>query len=184
MFVFAQFGKEICAPDRAGERPSNGQIARSVTRELIETPLLTALMLLAVRLVSGTFRVEGSSMEPTLHHGQRIIVDKFTYGWLHPPRRGDIIVLRDPHTLGREVIKRVIGLPGERVEINQGQLYINSQPLNDTYITSPSAHTWGPNTVLPGHYFVLGDNRDYSKDSLTWGWLPGKHIIGKVWLWH
>jgi signal peptidase I len=182
--VFAQFGKEICASDHAREQPSNWQIARSVSRELFETLLLTALILLVVRLVSETFRVEGSSMEPTLHHGQHLIVDKFTYRWLHPPQRGDIIVLRDPHTPGREVIKRVIGLPGEKVQINQGQLYINDQPLNEPYITIPSTRTWGPNTVVPGQYFVLGDNRHYSKDSISWGWLPAKHIIGKVWLWY
>jgi signal peptidase I len=182
--VFVQFGKEIRAAGYAGEQTANWQIARSLTRELIETLLLTALILLVVRLVSDTFRVEGSSMEPTLHHGQHVIVNKFTYRWLHPPQRGDIIVLRDPHTLGREVIKRVIGLPGERVGIKQGQFYINNQLLDETYITIPSARSWGPNTVLTGHYFVLGDNRNYSKDSLSWGWLPGKQIIGKVWLWY
>jgi signal peptidase I len=182
--VFVQFGKEVFASDYAEEQTANWHIARSLSRELIESLLLTALILLVVRLLSGTFRVKGSSMEPTLHHGQRIIVNKFTYRWLHPPRRGDIIVLRDPHTPGREVIKRVIGLPGERVKIKQGQLYINNQPLNEAYITVPSARTWGPNTVLPGQYFVLGDNRNYSRDSLSWGWLPANHILGKVWLWY
>jgi signal peptidase I len=182
--VFAQFGKEVCASNHVGEQPSNWQTVRSVSRELIEALLLTAIVILVIRFVSETFRVEGSSMEPTLHHGQRLIINKFTYRWLHSPRRGDIIVLRDPHTHDRKVIKRVIGLPGERVEINQGQLYINSRPLNETYIIRPSARTWGPNTVLPGQYFVLGDNRNHSKDSLSWGWLPGNHIIGKVWLWY
>ena len=162
---------------------STSQAVRSLARTLIEALLLTSLISVAVRFTVQMCRIEGFSMEPTLRHGQCLVVNKLTYRWLHhPPQRGDIILLKDPRELSREVIKRVIGLPGEKVKVSQGQVYINDRLLNESYISSPSAYTWGPSIVSQGQYFVLGDNRSNSRDSLSWGWLPAKNVIGRAWL--
>jgi len=128
------------------------------------------------------YRVEGVSMQPTLRSGQCLVVDTFTHRWLHPLRRGDIILLRAPRISEREVIKRVIGLPDESVKISQGQVYINDRLLNESYVSSTGAYTWGTSIVSHGQYFVLGDNRNKSRDSLSWGLVPAKNVIGRAWI--
>ena len=117
-----------------------------------------------------------------LHQNQYLIVDKFTYRWLHPPQRGDIIVFIFPQSSDRDFIKRVIGRPGEKVEIRQGRVYINDRLLEEPYITNPGISQWGPEVVPADSYFVLGDNRPNSSDSRAWRWLPRDHVIGRAWL--
>ncbi len=156
--------------------------ARSLAREIIETLILTGIIFLMIRVVVQNFRIEGYSMEPTLHQDQFLIVNKFLYRFLHPPQRGDIVVFEYPRAPDRDFIKRVIGLPGEKVEVRNGQVYINDKPLDEPYIASPPAYNWGPRIVSDGEYFVLGDNRNNSSDSHTWGFLPAQNIIGKAWL--
>ncbi len=161
--------------------PTPAERARSLARELLETAVLTILIFLAIRLVVQNFRIEGSSMEPTLHAGQYLIVNKAVY-WLHPPERGDIVVFEYPRAPNRDFIKRVIGLPGEEVEVRNGVVYINGKRLYEPYISAPSNRSFGPRVVGPNEYFVLGDNRPNSSDSRTWGMLPREHIIGKAWI--
>jgi signal peptidase I len=167
--------------EEAEEALAPQETARSIVRELFETAVLTILIFLAIRVVVQNFRIEGQSMEPTLHAGQYLIVNKAVY-WLHPPERGDIIVFEYPKSPDRDFIKRVIGLPGEEVEIRDGAVYINGKRLYEPYIRAPSRRSFGPRVVGPDEYFVRGDNRPNSSDSRTWGMLPRKYIIGKAWL--
>jgi signal peptidase I len=129
------------------------------------------------------FRVRGWSMEPALHDGDYLVADRFTYRWLHPPRRGDIVVITDPHLVDRALVKRVVGLPGETLHIDDGHVYADAQRLREAYEADRSGPTWGPNTIPADHYLVLGDNRTCSRDSLVWGALPSRNIIGRVYRW-
>jgi signal peptidase I len=157
--------------------------------------------------VVQNFQVEGSSMEPTLESRWYLLVNKALYWeinlktvekflpFIDPgddptrylfrgPRRGDIIVFRAPDqtpgTPERDFIKRIIGLPGETVEVRACTVHINNEPLDEDYVKERPNYTWGPETVPEGHYFVLGDNRNNSSDSHTWGMLPKENIIGQA----
>jgi signal peptidase I len=164
----------------AEEQPKSQ--TKSALREAVETILITLLIYFLVRtFLFENYRVEGSSMIPTLEDDQYLVVSKLDYR-LHEPQRGDIIVFHDPHDSGRNLIKRVIGLPGELLEIRNGQVYISDRLLEEPYINNPGLHS-RPLTPIPDdHYFVLGDNRNNSSDSRNWGALSGQKIVGKAWL--
>ncbi len=153
----------------------------SVLRELIETLILTLVIFLLIRFAVQNFRIEGFSMEPNFHDGQFLIVNKLIY-LLHPPERGDVIVFIPPNNTTRDFIKRVIGLPGDRVEIVNGKVFVDGQPLDEPYPLNPASYSAGAVTVPPGEYFVLGDNRNNSSDSHSWGTVAGDKIIGKAWV--
>lgn len=154
---------------------------KGILREIIETAVLTLVIFFLVRLAFQNFRIEGHSMLPNLHHGQFLIVNRLVYR-LHPPERGDVVVFHSPQNPGKDFIKRVVGLPGEQVEISEGQVFINGTRLDETYINRPTYGSWGPAVVSEGDYFVLGDNRDSSSDSRNWGMLDKGAIVGKAWL--
>lgn len=147
-------------------------------RDLVETLILALVIFLVVNTFTGRYEVQSISMEPTLHEGQYLIVSKVAY-WFHPPERGDIIVLDPPN--GQSVIpyiKRVVGLPGELVEVHDGRVWIDGIALNEPYISGPP--TYSENRILgDNEYLVLGDNRNNSSDSHVWGLLPRDNIIGK-----
>lgn len=174
---------ELSAPaaPTVEQPPSRLSMIGALFREALETITLTFLIFLLIRGVMQNFRIEGYSMEPTLHAGQYLIVNKILYR-LHPPERGDIIVFEYPKAPDRDFIKRVIGLPGEEVEIRNGKVYVNGIPLEENYISREPAYTYAKHTVGPDEVFVLGDNRNSSSDSHTWGMLPLKNIIGKAWV--
>jgi signal peptidase I len=161
-------------------RPSLWQRLGAALRELIETLILTLVIFLIIRFAVQNFRIEGSSMEPNFHDGQYLFVNKLIY-MFQPPQRGDVIVFVPPNSSSRDFIKRVIGLPGERVEIRSGTVFINGEPLIENYPLNPGSYSSGPIVVPPDEYFVLGDNRNYSSDSHSWGTVPLKKIIGKAW---
>jgi signal peptidase I len=150
-------------------------------REIVETIILTLLIFFLIQLVLRNFRVVGSSMEPNLHNGQHLIIDKLSYR-LHSPERGDVVVFHFPHDPSRDYIKRVIGLPGEAVEIREGRVYINGKLLEETYSVNPGSYSSKAVEVPEGALFVLGDNRNNSSDSHSWGTLPQSQIVGKAWL--
>jgi signal peptidase I len=150
-------------------------------RELIETLVLTLVIFLLIRFAAPNFRIEGFSMEPNFHDGQQLFVNRLIY-LLHPPERGDVIVFVPPSNATQDYIKRVIGLPGERVEIVEGRVLINGTPLQELYPLNRGSYSFGPVTVGQDEYFVLGDNRDASSDSHSWGMLSVKKIIGKAWI--
>ena len=153
---------------------------RVTFREVLLTLLLAAVIFLVGQAMIQSCRVVGSSMEPSLHQGQYLVVNKAVY-WFHPPHRGDIIIFHSLENDNQDLIKRVIATPGEYVEIKDGKVYINDQPLDEPYIqgtNDPYDRTLVPND----HYFVLGDNRNHSNDSRYWGMLPQGNIVGKAWL--
>jgi len=126
-------------------------------------------------------RVYGSSMEPNLHTDQRLVVEKVTYR-LHEPRRGDVIVLRIPERGPELLIKRVIALPGETVEVRDGNVYIDGVVLSEPYLSQPTYGQFGPLRVPEGDVFVMGDNRGASNDSRIFGPVPENRILGRAWV--
>jgi len=153
----------------------------------VKTVGVSLLLALGVRVVVAEPRyVPTGSMEPTIQANDRVLIDKITYRVANP-KRGDIIVFAAPQALLNQnlrddLIKRVIGLPGETVEVKQGWVYINRQPLAEDYIASPPEYHWGPDVVPANSYLVLGDNRNDSYDSHFWGYVPRDRIIGRAML--
>ncbi|MGD8625187.1 MAG: signal peptidase I [Anaerolineae bacterium] len=149
---------------------------------MLETILLTLLIYVVVRtFLFENYQVVGQSMMPTLQDGQYLVVSKLDYR-LHEPQRGDVIVFLDPRSSDRKLIKRIIGLPGEMVQIRNGAVFVNEQRLNEPYIKNPALYNQPPTPVPAEHYYVLGDNRSNSSDSHNWGTLDGEMIVGKAWL--
>ncbi len=150
----------------------------SVLAEILQTILIAVLLFLAVNLVTARIRVEGNSMEPSLHDGQMVVVNRLAYRW-SDPSRGDIVVFYFPLDPSRRFIKRVIGLPGDNIEARDGLLYVNGAALDEPYLAAPPRYT-GSWQVVPKTLFVLGDNRNNSDDSQNWGALPMNEVIGKA----
>lgn len=141
-----------------------------------------ATALFIVVFVIQPVKVEGTSMLPRLHDGERIFVNKFIYQF-NKIQRGDIVVFWYPKNPGQSFIKRVIGLPGDEIRITNGKLYINNQLQPEPYISAEYNSNPVPNKywiVDDHHYFVMGDNRDASNDSRAWGLVPEKYIYGKA----
>ncbi len=138
---------------------------RQEIREYAESFVIAVLLALFIILfVAQSFLVQGDSMEPSLHHGERLLVDKVTYRF-RPPERGEIIVFSFPKDPRRKFIKRVIGVPGDTVEIRNRTLFINGIPIEEDYIRGPMYQPYGPVVVPEGTVWVLGDNRNNSEDS-------------------
>ena len=172
--------------------------------DMLETIALALLMFLVLQVSVRNYRVELSSMEATLFPKDRLVVNKLVYAhvdseivdglapfvdiWddqealfpFHPPRRGDVIVFRYPKDPSRDFVKRVIGLPGETVEIHRGAVKIDGEALEEPYLEERDLSSLGPTLVPPESYFVMGDNRDGSSDSRHWGTVPLENIVGKV----
>lgn len=170
-------------PDRPVRRPI-GVFFRDLVYEMAETLLLTLLIFTIIQAFVQNYRIEGYSMEPSMHQGQRLFVDKFSY-IASDPKRGDIIVLLfpkgDPNGPEEDYIKRIIGLPGDTVECQPGQIFVNGQLIEEPYINDPNRSPCAPMTLGPDQYFVMGDNRNASSDSRSWGALDRRYIIGKAW---
>ena len=155
---------------------------RSVFRELVETILFTLLIYFLVRFfLFENYKVVGNSMAPTLENQQFLVVNKLGYR-LDDPQRGDIVVFQDPRDPSRKLIKRIIGLPGEVVEIQHGEVYIGGQKLAEPYINGPGRYSVPATSIPAGQYYVLGDNRSNSSDSHSWGTLNRESIVGKAWI--
>ena len=154
---------------------------RAIARELLQTvlPAVVLALLLNHFVAQGTY-VSGQSMEPNLHSDQRLIIEKVSYK-LRVPQRGEIVVIDVPHS-DIPLIKRVVGLPGESIEIRQSHLYIDSILLEEPYIAAPYQREFGPVIVPEQHIFVMGDNRNGSNDSRSFGPVPFDHIEGRAWV--
>jgi len=151
------------------------------------------ILIIAVFILFGVFVaqpvvVEGTSMLPQLHDGERLLVNKLVYykigsvGWGHL-QRGDIVVFWYPNDPDKSYVKRIIGLPGEVVEVRNGKVLINERELNEPYLDSEhnqSLISYESKKVAPHYYLVMGDNRDNSSDSRIWGLVPEKYIYGKA----
>ncbi|HKY84775.1 MAG TPA: signal peptidase I [Anaerolineales bacterium] len=170
------------APPEWGASTSPGCGARlaRMLGELLQTVVVATIIFLAVNLVTARIRVEGSSMEPSLHDGELVVINRLAYRW-GAPQRGDIVVFHFPLDPDRRFIKRVIGLPGEHVVVGDGQVTVDGVRLDEPYIAASPRYT-GEWEIQPGQLFVLGDNRNNSSDSQTWGAVPLDQLIGKAWL--
>jgi len=151
---------------------------RELFRDLFGTIVPAVIIALAIHLfLAQATRVYGQSMEPGLHTDQRLVIEKLSYH-LHGPRRGDIVVLHDPTGGPDLLIKRVIGLPGERVTITDGRVYIDGSLLGEPYlnqVTEGGGRSW---LVPPLHVFVMGDNRGASRDSRVFGAVALEELVG------
>jgi signal peptidase I len=184
------------------------EFKKSTAREYFESIVIAVILALFIRtFVVQAFKIPTGSMEENLLIGDHLLVNKFVFGptatgaerTLLPIgtiRRTDVIVFKYPEEPDRDFIKRVIGLPGETVEVREKKVYVNGQPLNEPYVhylQAPSTNSefheitsfdvrerYGPVTVPPNHYFVMGDNRDNSQDSRYWGFLPRENVKGKA----
>lgn len=140
---------------------------------------------LGIRSFVAEFRyIPSESMEPTLHVKDRVVVDKVGYRF-HSPQRHDIVVFHPTAPLLKlnvrdALIKRIIGLPGDQVQVKGGIVYINQRPYREEYIAAKPNYSWGPQTVPPNSYFVLGDNRNSSFDGHNWGFVERSGIIGRA----
>jgi signal peptidase I len=155
---------------------------KSELREYIEAfGIAIVLALFIITFIAQSFLVQGASMEPSLHNGQRLLVDKIAYR-VRAPQRGEIVVFRYPSDPRRRFIKRVMGLPGDQIEVRRHKLYINGNALEETYINGPTYGDFGPIIVPEDTVFVLGDNRNNSDDSRfsDVGAVPRKLVVGRA----
>jgi signal peptidase I len=186
--------------------PTSGTRLWALAREILETLVLALLVFLIVHSLWRNYRVEGLSMEPGIHDGQWVVVNHVVYNqgfpvsllrrtigrsgagsklidrFFHAPRRGDVIVFVPPTSSSKDYIKRVIGIPGDKIEIRQGRVYVNDRLLTEPYIRPGPVQSWGPAYVGIGELFVMGDNRGNSTDSRSFGMLQQKKVIGQAWL--
>ncbi len=159
----------------------NGSLAGAIFAELLGTIVPALIIAMAIHLfLAEATRVEGYSMEPTLFGQQRLIIEKVSYKF-HTPERNDIIVIKVPQ-YNEHFIKRIIGLPGETLEIREGVVYINGKPLSEPYVNGVPRGNYPPLTIPDGYIFVMGDNRNNSVDSRSFGPIPIENIVGHAWL--
>lgn len=166
------------SPDALSEELKSGW--RRTILDTLETVFLSLILFLAINAVSERIRVESISMQPTLFPGDYVIVNKLAYRFNHSPQRGDVIVFKyPPNPDAIPYIKRVIGLPGDQVHIADGKVYINNQVMLEPWlkVTTNRGGDW---KVPEGQLFVMGDNRNNSSDSRSWGFVPYANIIGRA----
>ena len=177
---------------------------RNWLRELIEAVAVGVVVFAAIQFALVNFRVEGSSMKPTLLPGHYLMVGKLVYFQLdtarlgniipfwqpatperiyliRPPERGDVIVFNYPRNTQRQFVKRIIGEPGDLVAIHDGLVMINGSHIHEPYLDATGRTDMPPTRLRDDEYFVLGDNRTGSQDSRHWGPITADHIIGQVW---
>ena len=180
-----------------------------VGREVIEAVLLAVVVFMLLQTTVRNFKVDGSSMDPTLENGQYLLVNRLVYlriemdrfsnivpFWqaeedsvryaIHPPERGEVIVFEFPDknesNPRKDFVKRVIGLPGETIEVKDGVPFVDSVALEESYLATKD-HSNGRKVELgAGEYYVMGDNRGHSNDSRSWGAVPEENLRGKVWM--
>ncbi len=172
-------GIEVQRPDAESRRHFWSE-TRLLVRDLVFALLIAVLF---VVFVVQPVKVEGTSMLPRLHDGERLFVNKLVYYHLPKLTRGDVVVFWYPNAPDVSYVKRVIGLPGELVEVRNGRVYVNGQELSEPYLDPQldlAPESLAPTLVKPHYYFVMGDNRDHSSDSRSWGLVPEKYIYGKA----
>jgi signal peptidase I len=151
---------------------------KSFFSELLQTLLLAALLYFAIDAVFARVRVLNISMQPTLYEGNIVLVNKLAYKF-GDMKTGDVVIFHDPHNREEDFIKRLIGKPGDLVVVREGEVYVNGNPLDEPYIASQPVYS-GSWEVPQDSIFVLGDNRNQSSDSHSWGFVPLTDVVGKA----
>ena len=165
--------------------PASSPRQKSFLRDTLEIVFLALVLYVVIQYAVQTVHVLGSSMYATLHDNDLLVASKISYK-LHPPQRGDIVVFKPPDEASRDFIKRIIALPGERIHITNSVVYINGQVLREPYLPEKWTYnnTWpasGQDQLIPpDQYFVMGDNRNHSSDSRTFGTIELNSILGKA----
>jgi signal peptidase I len=177
---------ETPAPEPTSESGRSG--LRTVLSWIRDLALSALIAVILIVFIYQPVKVEGTSMTPALQDQERIFIEKFTYRFgLGDIERGDTVVFRYPLDPTKSYIKRVVGTPGDTIRIDQGQVFVNGRALLEDYVTGRDRVSWpGPPESLRGRmvplgkYFVLGDNRVFSSDSRSWGFVPRENIYGKA----
>jgi signal peptidase I len=169
------------AHEGAGGASSRGRVLRAAWEFLHDLSVAVLFCFFLIAFVAQAFRVQGTSMEPLLEDGERIVVNKLVYRF-QPIERGDVVVFWYPRDPAVSFIKRVVGLPGDLVEIRAGQLLVNGLPAREGYLPQSfrDGDSYPPTEVRKGYYFVLGDHRRSSNDSRSWGEVPERYIYGRA----
>jgi len=181
---------EIALPPAAGEAAggearraarASVRLLRAAWEFLHDLSVAVLFCFFLIAFVAQAFRVQGTSMEPLLLDGERIVVNKFVYRF-HGIERGDVVVFWYPRDPAVSFIKRVVGLPGDLVEIRAGLLFVNGLEVREGYLPEAfrDGDSYPPTEVRKGYYFVLGDHRRSSNDSRSWGEVPEKYIYGRA----
>ncbi|MFQ5791404.1 MAG: signal peptidase I [Acidobacteriota bacterium] len=170
-------------PAVAARSPSRGRPFQVLLDLLQDLAIAALVCILLIVYVMQAFKVQGTSMAPELVDGERILVNKLVYHF-RPIERGDVVVFWYPEDPDVSFIKRVVGLPGETVEVRRGQVYVDGKLLPEPYIQRANAdqRSFPSVRVRPGHYYTLGDNRRGSNDSRSWGLVPRRYIYGSAFL--
>lgn len=150
-------------------------------RDIVEAGVMALVLFVLLQATVQNTVVEGQSMEPNLVDGQRLLVNKLAYRF-GEPARGDIVVIKSPRGTQEKLIKRIVGLPGETIELRGGRVYINGRLIEEYYHPQLGMRPYPPTKIPPDHYFLLGDNRDHSGDSRVWGSVSSDLIVGRVWI--
>ena len=150
----------------------------SIFLEIFQTLIMALIFYFLIDSFFPRVRVENISMKPTLQPGELLLVNKLSYR-LGQPHHGDVIVFHYPGNPSEDYIKRLIGLPGDDIRVENGLVYINNQPMDEPYIAAPPAYN-GNWKIPENMFFVLGDNRNQSSDSHSWGFVPKDLIVGKA----
>lgn len=179
-----QLQPEAVAATESAVRRGDGPLsAGSFLRELIETLVLAVILFLVIRQVVQNYRIESHSMEPNFYEGQFVLVNKLAYK-LGTPHRGEVLVFHNPNNTSEDYIKRIIGLPGDQVEVVGDTIMINGQELPQPFIheLNPAGSNYGPVVVPDNSLFVMGDNRPRSSDSRAIGPIDERLVVGRAWL--
>jgi signal peptidase I len=156
---------------------------KNPARELVETVIVALLIAMAIRTwIVETYRVEGPSMEATLYTNERVLVNKFLYRWVRSPAQGDIVVFQSPRLPPRDFIKRVVGVAGDRVELRDGKVYVNGRLVPLAPSAEPNHQEMTEIIVPADTVWVMGDNRNNSDDSRSFGAVPLESIRGTAFL--
>jgi len=162
---------------------ANPLAAGSLLREFIETVVLALILFLVIRQVVQNYRIESHSMEPNFYEGQFVLVNKLAYK-LGTPHRGDVLVFHNPNNVKEDYIKRIIGLPGDQVEVTGDTIFINGEELPQPFVhnLNTANEHYGPIVVPDNSLFVMGDNRPRSSDSRAIGPIDENLVVGRAWL--
>lgn len=170
---------EVRQPEEAPERRSCASIALEL---VIIFAIAYIIAYILQNFIFGNFQIQQHSMEPTLHENERVLINRAVY-YFKDPEREDIVILLDPIGRQSDFVKRVIAVPGDKIEIRGGRTYINGKLLNESYLARDgSQDNIGPIKIPQDQYFVMGDNRARSSDSRRFGPIPRKNILGKVFI--
>jgi signal peptidase I len=166
-------------PEIQAQVPKEEKInAGRIILDIIETVVLAVVLFVGINTVSARVRVDGVSMNPTLQNGEFILVNRLAYRF-GEVQRGDIIVFHHPEVPQQDLIKRIIGLPGDEIVIDNGSVRLNGELLDEPYIAAAPVYN-GQWLISEGTLFVLGDNRNNSEDSHKWGLLPIDNVLGRA----